>query len=301
MKKLLLILVSFALMQTVTKAQVGCAAYLMAWQNPGTTTYSFVDSSYVTSGAYGYSASYIDFGNGQMQALNTLPGSTYTMQYAAGTYTVCIYIQDSVTQTCMDTFCQSITVLSNTLPACQAVFSIWPDSLNTGVYYGYNSSYTTGSNAVYTWSWGDGSTSTGQFPSHTYAASGTYTICVSMTASGGGATCTDSFCITQFIARMKDANAIHSITILDPNAPNGINNLVASNKLSVYPNPATSELNVNVKGEKIEALKITSINGQIMTSEFAANKINISHLAASVYFVEVKTANNIYRTKFIKE
>ncbi|MEN9522575.1 MAG: hypothetical protein RL065_952 [Bacteroidota bacterium] len=301
MKKLLLILVSFALMQTVTKAQVGCAAYLMAFQNSGTTTYSFVDSSYTTSGAYGYSASYISYGNGQTQSLNAISGGWYSMSYAPGTYNVCIYIQDSVNQSCMDTFCQTITVTNPQTPSCQASFSIWPDSLNTGVYYGYNNSTTTGSNAVYTWSWGDGSTSTGQYPSHTYALAGTYTICLSITATGGGAMCTDTFCLTQIVARMKGGNAIHSITILDPNAPNGINNLVALSKLSVYPNPATSELNIEVKGEKIEAVKITSINGQIMNSEFAANKINISNLSSSVYFVEVKTSNNIYRTKFIKE
>lgn len=301
MKKLLLILVSFALMQTVTKAQVGCAAYLMAWQNPGTTNYSFVDSSFTTSGAYGYAGSYIDFGNGNSQGLNALPGSTYTMQYAVGTYNVCIYIQDSVNQSCRDTFCQTITVTGSTLPACQAVFSIWPDSLNAGVYYGNNNSYTTGSNPVYTWYWGDGTTSTGTYPSHTYAQSGTYNICLAMTATGGGAMCSDSFCAVQIVARMKGANAIHSITILDPNAPNGINNLIASSKLNVYPNPASSELNIEVKGEKIEAVKITSINGQIMNSEFVANKININNLSSNVYFIEVKTANNIYRTKFIKE
>jgi PKD repeat protein len=301
MKKLLLILVSFALLQTTTKAQVGCAAYLMAWQTPGTTNYTFVDSSYVTSGKYGYSASYIDFGNGQTQMLNTLPGSTYTMQYVAGSYNVCIYIQDSVNQSCMDTFCQTITVTSNTLPACQATFSIWPDSLNAGVYYGSNNSSTTGSNPVYTWSWGDGSTSTGQFPSHTYAASGTYMICLGMTASGGGATCNDSFCIVQVVARMKGSNAMHSITILDPNAPNGINNLTSVSKLNVYPNPASSELNIEMNNEKVIDLKITSISGQLMNAEFDGKKVQIKNLNSGVYFIEVKTASNIFRTKFIKE
>jgi uncharacterized delta-60 repeat protein len=79
-------------------------------------------------------------------------------------------------------------------------------------------------------------------------------------------------------------------------------NIFADNlDLNVYPNPASSELNIEVKGEKIEAVKITSINGQIMNSEFVANKININNLSSNLYFIEVKTANNIYRTKFIKE
>ncbi|MFM2048378.1 MAG: hypothetical protein RI955_926 [Bacteroidota bacterium] len=299
MKKLFLLLISFALMQTITKAQIGCNAFLGYYQTPGTTVVTFYDSSNTTSGACIYSNSFIDFGNGTNQHFS-MPGSTYTMQYTQGTYHVCIYIQDSVNLSCVDSFCQTITI-GNTLPSCVTSFSIWPDSVTAGVYYGANNSTTNGTNPVYTWYWGDGSTSTGAYPTHTYAGSGTYNICLAMTATVGSATCSDSTCLNQVVARMKGGNAIHTISILDPNAPNGINNLVATSKLSVYPNPASSELNIDVKGEKIETIKITAINGQIMNSSFVANKINISNLTPSVYFVEVKTASNIYRTKFIKE
>jgi hypothetical protein len=201
-----------------------------------------------------------------------------------------------------NSWCDTIVVSNvGSTASCNASFTIWPDSLTAGLYYGYNTSSSTGSNPTYTWNWGDGSTSTGAYPSHTYAQSGTYNICLYITSQGGGMLCQDSFCLNQFVARMKGANAVHSISILDPNAPNGINNLIASSKLNVYPNPASSELNIEVKGEKIEAVKITSINGQLMNSEFVANKININNLSSNVYFIEVKTANNIYRTKFIKE
>jgi hypothetical protein len=302
MKKLLLILVSFALMQIVTKAQVGCTAGFYGFQPIGTHDYYFIDTSYTSSGFYGYSASYITFGNGQSQSLGNMPNQGYVMTYAVGTYNVCLYIQDSLNQSCKDSSCQTITILANTPPICQPQFSIWSDSLNPGVYYGDNNSTTTGSNPVYTWHWGDATTSTGQFPSHTYAASGTYTICLLMTATDSGGTCNDSFCLTQIIARMKGVNAMHSITIIDPNASNGINNLTSISKLNLYPNPASSELNIEMNNEKVIDLKITSIDGHVsLQSSLTQNKINISELNSGIYFIEVMTDLNIYRAKFLKE
>ncbi|MEY4875994.1 MAG: hypothetical protein RL708_1143 [Bacteroidota bacterium] len=80
-------------------------------------------------------------------------------------------------------------------------------------------------------------------------------------------------------------------------------NIFADNlDLNVYPNPASSELNIDVKGERIETIKVVSINGQTMTNvEFTNNKINISKLSSNIYFVEARTMNNVYRTRFIKE
>jgi PKD repeat protein len=42
-----------------------------------------------------------------------------------------------------------------------------------------------GSIASYAWTWGDGATSTGATPSHTYAAGGTYTVSLTVTDDGG--------------------------------------------------------------------------------------------------------------------
>jgi hypothetical protein len=95
---------------------------------------------------------------------------------------------------------------------------------------------------------------------------------------------------------------MHSITILDPNASNGINNLTSISKLNVYPNPASSELNIEMNNEKVIDLKITSIDGHIsLQSSLTQNKINISELNSGIYFIEIMTDVNIYRAKFLKE
>ncbi|MBK6641854.1 MAG: PKD domain-containing protein [Bacteroidetes bacterium] len=74
-------------------------------------------------------------------------------------------------------------------PTCNAEFIIIPDTSQTGLYYGYNLS--TGNNLIYTWNWGDGTTSTGQLPSHTYSDSGYYQIC--LTILDTIAACQDTF------------------------------------------------------------------------------------------------------------
>src|ERR1041385_9042767 len=46
----------------------------------------------------------------------------------------------------------------------------------------------------YHWNFGDGDTSNLQSPSHVYAASGTYTVCETITAYGLGVSCSDDVC-----------------------------------------------------------------------------------------------------------
>ncbi|MFN8298833.1 MAG: PKD domain-containing protein [Chitinophagales bacterium] len=52
------------------------------------------------------------------------------------------------------------------------------------------------------WSFGDGGTSTSQNPNHTYAANGTYTVCLRVTNAGG----TDSICKTVTISSLVAGN-----------------------------------------------------------------------------------------------
>ena len=180
---------------------------------------------------------------------------------------------------------------------CYASFIIWPDTSNLHSYYGYN--FSTGTNLNYFWNWGDGTSSSTAYPSHTYATAGFYTICLSVWSSNNS--CSDSICINNFyVNRMGASKTMHSVNILNQNA-SGINSVIAKS-LNVYPNPASTELNVELNSEKMESVKIISLNGQVaLQAASLLNKINISELNAGIYFVEVKTNNNIYRTKFVKE
>jgi PKD repeat protein len=124
--------------------------------------------------------SYWSFGDGN-NAFGTNQSHTYA---SPGTYTVCLLIWDSL-NLCSDSFC-SIVAVGGVMP-CNASFST--TFINNTILQFTNSSSASGVFTSY-WSFGDGSTSTLANPTHTYANSGVYTVCLVIT--GGG--CVDSFC-----------------------------------------------------------------------------------------------------------
>lgn len=85
---------------------------------------------------------------------------------SAGTYQVCL----TTTNTCgTDSICKSVTV------SCAAPVT---NFTNTSVLTTANFNNTSFSVTIAIWDFGDGNTSTAFSPSHTYAAPGTYTVCL---------------------------------------------------------------------------------------------------------------------------
>ncbi|HTF05110.1 MAG TPA: PKD domain-containing protein, partial [Bacteroidia bacterium] len=104
---------------------------------------------------------------GDSSPLNTIDG-THTHTYAlAGTYNACNYITTSCGT---DTICMSVTVCGSA--ATSAGYS--------STTMGAMAMFTDASTNATSWYWdfGDSNTSTSQSPSHTYAASGTYYVCL---------------------------------------------------------------------------------------------------------------------------
>lgn len=157
-----------------------CKTTTISCPNP-TPNFSFNDSLLgvvFTDASTGISinAHLWDFGDG-----NTSTQASPTHTYAAnGTYTVCL----TVTDTCnSDSSCQSITV---NCPAPTPSFS-HSSSFYTATFTDVSSGVSITS---YTWDFGDGNSSTQQNPVHTYASTGTYSVCLTITD-----TCnTDSVC-----------------------------------------------------------------------------------------------------------
>ena len=87
-----------------------------------------------------------------------------------GTYVMCLEILDSLTM-CMDSSCVSFTVPPVSTPICDASFT----STNVGSTYTFTPNVLNPV-AIYSWTFGDGSSSTAQIPTHTYTANGTYLV-----------------------------------------------------------------------------------------------------------------------------
>ncbi|MBK7878305.1 MAG: PKD domain-containing protein [Planctomycetes bacterium] len=130
-----------------------------------------------------------DFGDLSTSTLQN-PSHTYT---AAGTYTVSLTVtgpggSNSLTRT------NYITVAA-TPPAPVASFTGTPTSGTAPLAVAFTDA-STGSITSWSWTFGDGGTSTLQNPSHTYTVAGTYTVALTVTGPGGNDTQTRTNYIT---------------------------------------------------------------------------------------------------------
>ncbi len=81
--------------------------------------------------------------------------------------------------------------------------------------------------------------------------------------------------------------------------PTGIRTQQAE-KLTIYPNPVTSTLQVNqVQG--ILEMNIINLTGAVVKTVHNTNIIEVSGLREGLYLIKVKTSSGVYSTTFIKE
>ena len=118
------------------------------------------------------------FGDGSISnELN--PSHTY---YQGGTYHVCLVIRRSSPGAvpCVREFCQVLTLPSTPPPPCNSHsdFSFVRDSVQTNtIHFTSLSNDTVPGNSIY-WSFGDGTSSAGINPTHTYQTSGAFNVCL---------------------------------------------------------------------------------------------------------------------------
>ena len=72
-------------------------------------------------------------------------------------------------------------------------------------------------------------------------------------------------------------------------------------ELSVYPNPATSFVNVQVTGEA--SIRIMDLKGTVITERSFTNEIelNVETLKESIYLMEIRNADGVSLRKLIKK
>ncbi|GAB4416580.1 MAG: hypothetical protein OHK0039_26060 [Bacteroidia bacterium] len=157
-------------------------------------TVSFIN--YSTPGAYLW-----DFGDGN-QSTNFSPVHTYI---AAGVYTACLYVTDSL---CSDSFC--VPVVVDTTSLCDASFTY----ATTGgplVNFFVNPL----PNTLYQWDFGDSTYSTDPNPGHQYQTSGIFQACLTVTDTLQG--CTATHCEIIYVAGQNLCQADFSFDTLGGN------------------------------------------------------------------------------------
>ncbi|MCX7955216.1 MAG: PKD domain-containing protein, partial [Bacteroidales bacterium] len=123
------------------------------------------------------------------------------------------------------------------------------------------------------WNFGDGTTSTDWSPYHIYNSSGVYN--VSVYAKNQNCENTYNFVLSLF--------------------PVVVNDNTLDNYVIIYPNPIQDELNI-ISSEKIEFLKITSIDGKVLYENSINSsliKLNLNTFNAGMYILTVATKKDI--------
>lgn len=127
----------------------------------------------------------------------------------------CVTVTDN--NGCTATDCYSAVI--DTTPQCYAYFSYSFQNTNCGPYcgafYGYGSSNASNT-TQWTWSFGDGTSSSLQNPTHTFPGPGTYTVTLVVTDQTG---CSATYTQTILLSNTMDCNGFYATISEVPNMP----------------------------------------------------------------------------------
>lgn len=237
------------------------------------------------------------FSNGTTSSLQ----NPYVQFSSPGWYGVCLSIW-TVNGTCQSTWCDSVYVNTTSGGGCSSNFAIYPDTVVAHNYFAINLATGVGP-ITYLWSWGDGTSSTGAYPSHTYAGPGLYTICLTITDATG---CTSTTCYQWQLLRLSSAVPV---TINVVPGSTGVPNDPFETSFSVYPNPATDILYAGFSLEQNSdvTVKLFNLAGQtaleVVSTSFGPGshklKLDTSNLPKGLYLLQVEAEGSVAQSKVL--
>ena len=159
------------------------------------------------------------------------------------------------------------------------------------------------------WDWGDGSTSNNLYTSHTYAAAGTYSICLTVTVScGASSSSCSSYAVYKTSGLNQDLSMIY-INVTKPSLSTSLLNLDGNiNSLNVYPNPNNGLFNLSIQNidSQNAVLTIYNLVGELIqettcqTIDGAINQeIQLQDVSDGVYFLKVNARNKLFTKKLV--
>lgn len=246
---------------------------------------SFSNNSTGTSSTTTY---YWMFQNGNTSNAQTPPSQNFLYN---GTYTVTLYATDSINYFCGSLITKTVNI-TNAPCFASSQFSIVKDlSAMPAIVWNAIPAYST--NVVSAvWNWGDNSTSTGLFPSHTYSSTGQYNICLTVSVSCGQMT---TSCMTSTITRTAENSQIASVKVLNTSTTMK-EEKENSKKVVIFPNPNKGTFQFYVKGAPLLEVKITDLQGkEVYKVHVLANdgfcKINLPNNLQGIYQVDIEGEN----------
>ncbi len=161
---------------------------------------------------------------------------------------------------------------------CSASFTLQPDTTTPHNWFAF-STVTGAQPLTYNWNWGDGSSDSTPFPSHTYDSAGYYTICLTITDATN---CISTFCDSSTYLYKTEATMV-SINVI----PTNVSELKAiDSSINILPNPANYILTVKSTSKQI---KLTDLSGKTLIALQLNNgkaELDVSNLDNGIYFLQ---------------
>ncbi len=221
---------------------------------------------------------------------------TMTVLSPTAPHKVC-YSHSACPPTCLDTArCSAHFFVDQTNSInFQGQVILWENSITRGT-------------TNYFWDFGDGNTSNAQYPTHTYADTGVYLVCLTITSVLGTDTCTDTFCDS--VGFDANGNLVYktgqqgfTINVIDPKTV-GLEETTLENSFSLYPNPSNGSVNLHWE-EHIEVTKVElmHINGQLVQSEQVeqASNLQLEGLQNGLYVLRIMSDQGVTSLRLMVE
>jgi len=147
-------------------------------------------------------------------------------------------------------------------------------------------------NTAYAWTFGDGGTATGAYPSHYYTASGSYYVCVTMVSTtSNGYSCTDTYCdsitidSTGFMVFKNQAG--FTLQVID--ASQLTSTEFPAVQLHLLPNPAQRGTPITwASNASVERAELTDLQGRVLRT--GTSSLPTEGLPAGMYLVRAVTS-----------
>ncbi len=240
---------------------------------------------WIITGPNGYSFNTISLGT---------PVS-YTHSFPTnGIYTVCLvsigYSAPGI-ECSRDTTCTLVNVNCTTQQLCGSgsTANFINNSIQLTTIFTNTSFIASGYLVSYHWDFGDGNTSNQTSPIHTYAVSGKYEVCLTVTLTNKMETCSITYC-----RKIK----VSGLGLISPKNRNVGN---TNTDFKVYPNPTTGKFIVELPDENnAYQVEVYSIEGKLIANravfETSSVEFDMSDIDAGTYLVKVKS-EGLTRTK----
>ena len=164
----------------------------------------------------------------------------------------------------------------------------------------------TGTGLSYLWDFGDSTSSTSPSPTHTYAASGPYLLCLTVSNT----TCSSTYCDSVTVDSAGNVKGQGFTIVVGQGSVMGISGPVnRSYGISLFPNPASGVLYIGLRDSGIGFRKasVLTISGQETGLFTDGNRqsptasIDVSSLPSGLYLLKLEGENGISMEVFARE